>query len=147
MEKRDARLRWTGGLRFEGVSKFGQTIAVDAGKENGGSEEGYSPSQLLLFAMIGCTGIDVASILTKMRQSFSALEIEAIGEHPSEYPKPFQTVRLIYHISGDNLDPAKVRRAVTLSHEKYCMVSQTVVRGAKVTWDVDIIHRPPPASQ
>ncbi len=134
-----ARMRWAGGLKFEGVSAFGQPIATDASKANGGGEDGYKPSELILFGVAGCTGIDVVKILGKQRQSLSSLDIEVIAHHNDDYPKPFHTVEVRYIARGKNLDPDKVARAIELSETKYCMVSQTIANPAKVVTSFEII--------
>ncbi|MCX6829802.1 MAG: OsmC family protein [candidate division Zixibacteria bacterium] len=122
----EAKLKWTGGFRFEGVSLFGHPIATDAAKTAGGTENGYKPSELVLFGLAGCTGIDVAQILKKMRQELTGIEIEVKGYQPEEFPKPFNKIEVRYIFRGKNLDKSKIEQAINLSEEKYCMVSQTL---------------------
>ncbi|MEW6051943.1 MAG: OsmC family protein [Candidatus Zixiibacteriota bacterium] len=134
-----ARMSWTGGKRFEGKSVFGHTIVTDTAKESGGQESGYKPTELLLYAIAGCTGVDVVGILQKQRQELTALEIEVVGHQPDTYPKPYHTVEIKYRARGKNLDSQKVTQAVELSMEKYCSVSQTVKCETKVTTAVEVI--------
>ena len=128
-----AKVKWTGGLRFEGKSKFGLPIATDANKKAGGDENGYSPLELVLFGVAGCTGIDVIRILEKKRQKVTGLEIEVTGYQPEEYPKPFNKVEIKYLFEGENLDPAKIEHALELSEQKYCSVSQTIAGTAEIS--------------
>lgn len=134
-----AKMHWAGGRKFEGTSAFGHTIATDASKANGGGEDGYKPTELVLFGLAGCTGIDVVNILTKQRQPLSSLDIEVTAYHNDDYPKPFHTVEVKYIARGKNLDPDKIAKAIELSETKYCMVSQTIVNPAKVVTRFEII--------
>ena len=133
-----AKMTWTGGLRFEGDTEFGQKIATDAGFKAGGNQDGYKPTQLLLFGIAGCTGIDIMRILTKQRQQVTSMEIELIGRHQDEYPKPIHTVEVKYTFTGKDLNPKKIQQAIDLSNEKYCMVGQTVENPGKVVTSFEI---------
>lgn len=133
-----AKLNWSGGIKFEGTGAFGHKIVTDGSKEVGGEESGYKPTELLLFGIAGCTGVDVVKILGKMRQELTSLEIEVTGLHADEYPKPFHTVEVKYILEGNNLDPDKVAKAIELSESKYCMVSQTVRNPGKVVTSFEI---------
>ena len=134
----EAKLKWTGGLRFEGVSLFGHPIATDAARAAGGTENGYKPTELVLFGLAGCTGIDVAQILKKMRQEVTGMEIEVKGYQPEEHPKPFNKIEVRYIFRGKNLDKDKIERAINLSEEKYCSVSQTLKGMARITSTYEI---------
>lgn len=127
-----ASMSWKGGLKFEGTSMFGPKVAIDASKKGGGNEDGVKPTELLLWGMAGCTGIDVIRILQKQRQEVEGLEIELIGHQNDDYPKPFHTIEVKYTATGKNLDPKKLAKAIELSESKYCVVSQTVQRETKV---------------
>jgi putative redox protein len=133
-----AKMKWTGGLRFEGDTAFGQKIATDASIKAGGNEDGYKPTQLLLFGIAGCTGIDIMRILKKQRQELTSMEIELVGYHQDEYPKPMHTIEVKYIATGKNLDEKKLAQAIELSNEKYCMVGQTVEIPGKVVTSFEI---------
>jgi len=85
----EAKLKWVGGRRFEGVSTWGFPIATDISKNSGGAESGYRPTELLMFALAGCTGVDVVNILEKMRQKITGVEVTVTGRQPESFPKPF----------------------------------------------------------
>jgi putative redox protein len=127
-----AKMTWAGGLKFEGVSAFGHKIATDGGKQAGGKEEGYKPTELLLFGIAGCTGIDVVKILEKQRQQLTSLEIELIAHQNENYPKPFHTIEVKYVATGPDLDEKKLAKAIELSESKYCVVSQTIQRETRI---------------
>ncbi len=133
-----SKMKWTGGARFEGISAFGHTIVTDVAKGAGGEESGFKPSELVLFGVAGCTGIDVVRILEKMQQKLDSLEIEVVGHQNDEYPKPFHTVEVKYLLTGTDLDPVKVAKAIQLSEGKYCIVSQTIQQAGKVVTSFEI---------
>ena len=131
-------MKWVGGLKFEGVSAFGQTIATDGSKKAGGQEDGYKPTELLLFGIAGCTGIDIVRILQKQRQEVTGIDIDLIAHQNEEYPKPFHTIEVKYTFRGVNLNSKKVAQAVELSENKYCVLSQTVEYPGKVKTSFEI---------
>ena len=133
-----AKMNWAGGIRFEGTSAYGHKIVTDGAKGAGGEESGYKATELLLFSIAGCTGVDVVNILGKMKQELTSLKIEVIGRHAEDYPKPFHTVEIKYVLTGYDLDPSKVAKAIELSDSKYCMVSQTVSNPGKVVTSFEI---------
>lgn len=121
-----ATMRWAGGVKFEGTSTFGHKIVTDASKADGGEEAGFKPSELLLYSLAGCTGIDIVRILEKQNQQISGIEVELSAEQPTEYPKPFKEIVIRYTVRGKNLDSQKVARAIELSEQKYCTVGLTI---------------------
>lgn len=133
------KMNWAGGLKFTGQSAFGHTITTDASLEAGGESAGYKPSELVLFGVAGCTGIDVVRILKKQHQNLSSLEIQVTGHYPDDYPKPFQHVEVKYIARGKDLDANKLAGAIALSEEKYCMVSQTLQREVKVNTSYEVL--------
>ncbi len=136
----EAKLKWVGGRRFEGVSTWGFPIATDISKNSGGAESGYRPTELLMFALAGCTGVDVVNILEKMRQKITSVEVTVTGQQPESFPKPFNHIEVKYLFRGENLDREKVRQAVELSEGKYCSVSQTLAGVAKIVSTIEIVE-------
>jgi putative redox protein len=103
------------------------------------SGAGPTPMGLLLMAFGGCTGMDVVSILEKMRIEIEGLEIDVKGERSEEHPKTYRSIELVYRISGE-VDEEKAKRAVELSMEKYCSVSAMLKKSAEVNYRVEILH-------
>lgn len=134
----EAKMKWQGGLKFEGTSAFGHKLATDGSIKAGGKEDGYKPTELVLFGLAGCTGIDVVKILQKMRQEITDLEMEVQGFQPEEYPKPYNKINVKYIFTGKNLDRRKVEKAVNLSEDKYCMVSQSLKGIARINIEIEI---------
>ncbi|HDL02686.1 MAG TPA: OsmC family peroxiredoxin [candidate division Zixibacteria bacterium] len=136
----EAKLKWAGGVKFDGISAFGLPISIDGTKKTGGTEQGYKPTQLVMYGLAGCTGVDVVIILKKMRQELTGLEVEVKASQPDEYPKPFNRIDIKYTLRGKNLDRSKVERAIKLSEEKYCAVSLTMKGVAKIETSIEIIE-------
>lgn len=134
-----AKLKWSGGIKFEGENAFGNKIIVDGAKSGGGEESGIKPTELLLYGMAGCSGIDIVKIMEKMRQKLSSLEIEITAHQNEEYPKPFHTIEIKFIVRGENIDPKKLARAIELSEEKYCVVSQTVANVTQINSSFEIV--------
>ncbi|MCL6631533.1 MAG: OsmC family protein [Alicyclobacillus herbarius] len=116
---------WLGGRHFAAVGPSNFRIDMDAAADVGGQGLGVRPMELLLMGLIGCTGIDVTMILERMRQSVTALHIEAQGVRRAEYPQKFTDIHLYYHLQGE-VSPTKAWRAIHLSEEKYCSASASL---------------------
>jgi putative redox protein len=95
-----------------------------------------SPKKLMLAALAGCTGIDVVSILQKMKVDFSEFSIDIEASLTEEHPKIYDNVSIIYSIKVAETDKSKVERAVQLSKEKYCGVSAMFGYFATITWGI-----------
>lgn len=134
-----ATVRWGNGMRFMGTPESGARITLDALPEHGGSGQGPSPMETVLLALGGCTGMDVVSILQKMRAPLEGLEIRIAADRADTHPKVFTRITLEYVFSGQDLQPDQVKRAVELSQEKYCSVSAMLRRAADLTysWRID----------
>ncbi len=130
------RTRWTSGMRFEGTTAEGLGIVMDAHPEHGVSGAGPAPMETLLLALAGCTGMDVVSILRKMRAPVDRLAIEVSGERAQEHPRVLTAIHLRYVAAGEGLQPGQVEKAVGLSQEKYCSVSAMLRKAAPITYDV-----------
>jgi putative redox protein len=131
-------VNWVEARQFGATNEEGAQFRMDAKKKSGGSGDYCSPTDHLLAAVGGCTGIDVVSILQKMRQEFRSLRIEVDGTQAEEYPKYFTKIHLKYIVEGDNIDSDKVRQAVELSQNKYCSVSATLADKCEVTTEIEI---------
>ena len=135
----DVKMRRAGGSRFEGEGVFGHTIITDGATQSGGEEAGFKPTELLLFGIASCTGVDVVRILEKQRQKLTSLEIEVKAHQNDNYPKPFHTFEVKYIARGEDLNENKLAKAIELSEGKYCVVSQTMESEARVTTSYEIV--------
>ena len=123
---------WKGGMAFESNNPSGLTLRIDAGEENGGSDDGLRPKALMLSSLAGCSGLDVASLIEKMKLEVDRFHIETIANLTDEHPKYYDKVVIEYHFHGANLNEAKLQRAVDLSVEKYCGVMEMFRRFAEL---------------
>ena len=108
--------------------------------EIGGTNDGLRPKALMLNALAGCTGIDVASLLPKMKVLVDSFHIDVEGDLTEEHPKYYHSVRVVYHFYGDDLEKEKLQKIVNLSVEKYCGVMEMFRKFAQV--DVKIEYHP-----
>jgi putative redox protein len=134
----EAKIRWIDGLRFVGHAGSKHAIVMDAGENVGGADTGVRPGELPLIALGGCTGIDVASILNKMRIPFDDIEIIVTGESAPEHPKYFTRIDLKYIVKGKDLPEDKIKKAIELSQERYCSVSESLRRNVIVEHTYEI---------
>lgn len=119
-----ATVRWQGGLVFEGAANSGIPARMD-----GQAKDGISPMEMVVLGLAGCTGADVIDILRKKRQAVTALEIRVTGQRAAEQPHKYTDMEVAYLVTGRNIDPAAVARAIELSETKYCSVAASL-RGA-----------------
>ncbi len=115
--------RFTGGMTFQTELENHQII-IDTKEEDGGNDLGPRPKQLMLVSLAGCTGLDVVSTLNKMRIAYNNFEIDVEATQTEEYPKIYNWVKVTYRISVSEEDQSKIEKAVQLSQEKYCGVSE-----------------------
>jgi len=116
------RVKWIDGMRFVATDSMGHSIVMDASKQVGGEGSGFSPLQLLLAALGGCTGIDIVDIMRKQRQRIDDLEILVSGERVEEPPRVYSNIRVEYRVKGKGVEERALKRAIRLSEEKYCSV-------------------------
>jgi putative redox protein len=131
---REINVNWNpaGPMLFEAVDKHGNKVTMDGSPEHGGAYDGFSPKVLLLVALGGCTGMDVVSILRKMRQDVRGYHLEIKGIEHEEHPKKFDQITIVHVVEGHNLNKDMVDKAVRLSHEKYCGVSASLAGSVEI---------------
>ena len=132
-----ALVTWKEGIHFEGTAG-GHTVQMDGRPDAGGQGLGFSPMQLLLVSLGGCTGMDVISILKKMRQDVTSFSIEVSGVRAAEHPKTYTDIEVVYRVRGRNLSRQSVEQAVCLSQEKYCSVEAMLNKAARLTSRIEI---------
>ena len=116
----NANVTWKGRMTFEGTADTGFTLPLGADPSVGGDNDGFRPMELVLVGLVGCTAMDVISILRKKRQEVTDFKVTAHAERSDEHPKVFTKVFLEYHVTGKNVDEVAVERAIELSETKYC---------------------------
>lgn len=136
----EAVVRWSGRMTFIGKAGSNHLVPMDVDADTGGDNSATRPLELLLLGLGGCTGMDVVSILNKMRVQFSSLEINLRADRAEEHPKVYTRIEMEYVFTGSDLDLEKLRRAVELSQEKYCSVSAMLRKACPVVWTIRIIQ-------
>ena len=131
----ESKVVWRDGMAFD-AHLDGSSFVIDASEEFGGRGLGPKPKVLLLTALVGCTALDVISILAKMRVEVGSFEVSAAGELADEHPKKFERIRVTYHVEGEDVDVKKLIRAVDLSNERYCGVSATLKPSVEIVNEI-----------
>lgn len=127
---------WTKNMSF--IANVGEfSLQLDAATDNGGDNSGMRPKPLLLVALAGCTGMDIASLAKKMRVELKSLKIEAQADKSEDVmPMVYTAMRLIYHFEAAQTDKDKIVKMVTGSQEKYCGVSDMLKKAAPITYQI-----------
>jgi len=127
-------LTWEKELIFHGRTQRGEEVDYDAE-----FQWGCSPTETLLMSVAGCLAIDVVSFLQKMRAVVTKFSIDYSGERNLTPPQYYKSMEMVIHISGDNITPKKMERAISLSQEKYCSVYHSLRAdiGVTVTYSVN----------
>jgi putative redox protein len=129
---------YQGGMAFKADVK-GHDVIIDLGETSGGNNLGTSPKILMLISLAGCTGVDVVGILNKMKVGFSGLSINVHAHLTETDPKTYDEVVVKYTIKVDKKDEVKVEKAVTLSQDKYCGVSEMFRAFSKLSHTIDFL--------
>lgn len=136
--KHTIRTEWKGKMAFE-ADINGHKVLMDAPEEGGGDNSGPGPKKLQLVALSGCTGMDVVSILKKMRVNIEKCNIEVQGELTEEHPKHYSKMHVIYEFSGKDLPMDKLEKAVRMSEETYCGVRALYQKAIEVTSEIRVL--------
>jgi len=135
-----SRIKLLENMQFIGTADSGHAVVMDAPPSSGGNNSGSKPSELLLMAFGGCSGMDVISILRKKKQDVTNFEINVNGETPESHPRSFTVIHIEYIVTGRNISEEAVQRAIELSLGKYCMVGLTIGKAAKITHSYKVIQ-------
>jgi len=135
VKETDITAHWKGGLGFEAVNAQGIAVRMDPP-----SDSAYlTPMELVLMALAGCTGMDVADILRKKRQAVTALDIRVRGVRADDHPKVYTEIVLEYLVRGNGLASEAIARAIDLSTKKYCSVGSMLERAVSIRTSFRII--------
>lgn len=134
-----ATMRFAGGNKFTARSGSGHEITMDTSLDDGGENAGPSPMELPLMALLGCTGMDVIPVLHKMRQDVTDYTSSAHGIRAETHPKVFVSIAVEHVVTGNDLNPDSVRRAVELSATRYCSVGGMLKLSATITHTITMV--------
>lgn len=135
--KNTVTTKWTGDLSFDALVT-GHHIIMDVAKESGGQDSGPRPKAMLLASLMGCSGMDIVSILKKMKVADYSFEMSADADAAEEHPMVYTTINLQYMFKGENLPEDKIVKAVALSTEKYCAVNAMLKQTANLNIQIFI---------
>ena len=138
MSTESVKVNWLENMAFE-AEVNGHKIILDAAEAVGGENRGPRPKPLMLVALAGCTGMDVVSILKKMRVEVEGFNVVVEGDLTEEHPKQFTKMRVIYEFKGKDLPMDKLEKAVNLSEERYCGVSAMYKKAIGITTEIRIL--------
>ncbi len=133
-----AIVKWIGGLEFVSESGSGHALVMDAPLVSGGRNLAPSPMEVVLSALGACSGMDVVSILEKMREDLSQFSIEINAERKEDHPRVFSKVEMVYKFRGKGLNSENIEKAVKLSFEKYCSVGRMLKLACPITYRIEI---------
>ena len=125
---------WKKGLIFAATANSGFTVQMD----NPVNGAGFSPMELVLVGLAGCTGMDVIDILLKKRQDITALQVRVKGVRADAHPRQYTSLHVLYVVTGRKVDQEAVRRSIELSETKYCAVAATLRGAAQITTEFEI---------
>ena len=137
MAKEQVKISWKEKMAFS-AEVNGHEIMLDASEKVGGENRGPRPKPLMLTALAGCTGMDVVSILKKMRVEVEGFNVLVEGDLTEEHPKQFSKMHVIYEFKGKDLPMDKLQKAVNLSEERYCGVSATYRQAMEITSEIKV---------
>ena len=135
--------RLTEGMQFRAQAGSGHTVLLDAAQHAGGQGAGFVPMELLLAGLAGCSGMDVISILRKKRQNVTGYEVRVRGERAEDHPMVFTAITVEHVVTGRDVSPEAVARAVELSATKYCGAGAMLGKTAKLVHTVRVLEAAP----
>ncbi len=138
MDKTTIDVTWDDKMCFK-TEVSGHEIILDADASVGGENRGPRPKPFMLVALGGCTGMDVISILRKMRVEVDSFNVKVEGELTDEQPRYYRHIHVIYEFGGGDLPMDKIEKAVKLSEDRYCGVSALYKRAVEVTSEIRIV--------
>jgi putative redox protein len=135
-----AAVTWDHGLTFEGTADSGFTVNLGGSTAVGGHNDGFRPMELILTGLIGCTAMDVISILRKKRQQVTGFRVTADAEQADGHPHVFTAITIHYVIEGQDIDPQAVERAIELSETRYCPAQAMLAPTVPMTLTYEIVE-------
>lgn len=134
------KINWVGDTSFEADTGSGHKVVMDGPPDSGGQNKGPRPMEMLLVGLGGCTAFDVVLILKRSRQDVRDCVVEISAERADTDPKVFTKIHIKFLVTGKNLDPTRVERAVKLSEDKYCSASVMLGKTAEITHEIEIVE-------
>lgn len=138
MVKNIVTTKWTQKSQFETDNPSGHELTMFDKSQDNGDVVGFAPKALMLSSLAGCSGLDVVSLLEKMRADVADFKIEVTAELTDEHPKFYNEVKVDYHFTDRDLQPEKIQKAVNLSVTKYCGVMEMFRQFATIEIEIHL---------
>ena len=140
----ECTVTWTGALAtrsnmgFVAETGSGHLLAMDGAvnpdePEFSGQNLAPRPLEMLLAGTGGCTAYDVVFILRKGRHDVRGCSVKLSAERAETEPKVFTRINMHFTVTGKGLTEAAVKRAIALSHDKYCSASVMLGKTAQIS--------------
>lgn len=139
MSQQEIKIDWLEKMAFR-TEVNGHELILDAAGEVGGEDRGPRPKPLAMVALAGCTGMDVVSILRKMRVELESFSVRVVGDLTDDHPKQYTAMHVIYEFKGKDLPMEKLEKAIRLSEEQYCGISATYRKAMGITSEIRILE-------
>ena len=136
----ECKVRWHDGMSFIAETGSGHLVTMDGAPETGGRNLAARPMELVLAGTGGCTSFDVVMILKRSRQNITGCNVDIQAERATDDPKVFTKIHMHFVVTGRDLKPEAVERAIRLSAEKYCSASIMLGKTATITHDWEIVE-------
>lgn len=133
-----ARVDWIDGYKLEGTTDNGKKVMMDSGE----NAVAASPAQLLLQSLAGCTMMDCVLIIGKSRKKIEKFWVDVSAEESEGHPRIFEKMHVTYNFIGNELDDELIKRAISLSEEKYCRVHAMLSKSSEITSSYNLNKQP-----
>lgn|SRR5690554_381638 len=134
----ECTVKWLDGVSFVAETGSGHLVTMDGAPDAGGRNLAPRPMEMMLAGAGGCSAFDVVLILQRSRQDVTDCRVKLVAERAESDPKVFTKIGFHYTVSGRNLKPNIVERAIHLTADKYCSASVMLGKTAKIehTWEI-----------
>jgi len=138
----EVKVSWNGpsGMSFRAQTGSGHLVCMDGAPDGGGNNLAPRPMEMMLVGAGGCTAYDVVLILKRGREDVRGCDVTLQAERAETDPKVFTKINFHFVVSGRNLKPAAVERAIALSHDKYCSATIMLAKSADITHSFEIVE-------
>jgi len=140
MASKTAVVKHIKGVTFLGKSDSNHWVNMDGPEEFGGGNAGTRPKELILLALGGCTGSDVAVILGKKKIKFESMDLNITAEMQETHPQVYTKIHIEFVFAGSDIPKEAVERAIELSQKTYCSVTAMLQKSVEITHSFKIIE-------
>ena len=140
LSQKKMKVKWKTNYQLEALNEKGISVKFDAPLSHGGEETALSPMENVLASLAACSSFHVLTILKKMKQDVKEYTVEASADRrENPPPRVFTKIHLNYIVKGQSIDPKAVKKAVTLSEEKYCSVGGMLKKAVEITSSYEVL--------